>query len=699
MTLLTGAEVFRNYVVDGVPGSGPNPVSKSDATALFTRYESLLNGSAAGLAYATLALLNADLAHAANVLAIVYGDATPANNGLYVKAGTSGAGSWSRIGDLPNGIIRLTVTGGTGDAIIATAPETPTVPGAKLYLLTPTANNTTATTIAVNGGSPVSIKNAFGVDLAAGSLINGSQVLMASAVGNYQLLISAVVDGTAILATVVADMNAAATSATAAAASASALGNQVHQYDTHALAVAATIPSGINGLHIFGYYAIGDGGASSYVKVGSAPSHPGKLQSADGAWWEIKENALNPMMFGAKRDTAGFDSWQAFSDCIATIDAQAGSDSVRHGGQLRLPNGQYETSKPIVSNTPGMRVIGDGELTSVIKAQAGFVGGYVFTHTPSGTAGMAGVGLIGVGIDCNNVANTSGYLGETVYDNIIYDGVRISNLVADQVGFTLQLKSGSALTVCQTIDIRSLFIDKTLVKGTVPAVLIKNCNEITISGSKAWNGYGSTVATWGVAPWFIQDCRAITLIDCSTASATQGFHIYGNTVGCAQVSIINPTIEQISGTILINDCSNPATMQTTDLSVVNPRYQGTIVGGYSLDEVIRGYLEVLNSSVSLSANVSLVTVVADQLSQILDSGTRNMLHSRVNLVEPYESFGNDIVVKPGGNVLLQTELPASGQTSLTIGVFPSGGSFSSKLVLVGAADSGGTGFRALTILN
>jgi hypothetical protein len=42
----------------------------------------------------TLALLNADLAHVADTLAIVYNDATAANNGIYAKVGGSGSGSW-----------------------------------------------------------------------------------------------------------------------------------------------------------------------------------------------------------------------------------------------------------------------------------------------------------------------------------------------------------------------------------------------------------------------------------------------------------------------------------------------------------------------------------------------------------------------------------------------------------------------------
>jgi hypothetical protein len=48
--------------------------------------------------YATLALLNADLAHAAGTLGWVYGDSTTTNNGLYAKTGASGSGGWTFTG-------------------------------------------------------------------------------------------------------------------------------------------------------------------------------------------------------------------------------------------------------------------------------------------------------------------------------------------------------------------------------------------------------------------------------------------------------------------------------------------------------------------------------------------------------------------------------------------------------------------------
>src|SRR5690606_13215520 len=52
-------------------------------------------GGAIGVVKETRALLDADIAHDADTLALVYGDSTDANNDIYVKVGAPGAGSWT----------------------------------------------------------------------------------------------------------------------------------------------------------------------------------------------------------------------------------------------------------------------------------------------------------------------------------------------------------------------------------------------------------------------------------------------------------------------------------------------------------------------------------------------------------------------------------------------------------------------------
>ena len=96
---------FRDYSVDGVPSSGPNNPVKADIRALFAAFAAILDGLGAGsgAAYAgftTQALLFADLNYPANTIGEVLSDSTASNNGLYLKTGASGSGSWTQVSTL-----------------------------------------------------------------------------------------------------------------------------------------------------------------------------------------------------------------------------------------------------------------------------------------------------------------------------------------------------------------------------------------------------------------------------------------------------------------------------------------------------------------------------------------------------------------------------------------------------------------------
>jgi hypothetical protein len=116
-----------------------------------------------------------------------------------------------------------------------------------------------------------------------------------------------------------ADLNAATKAAqdaaAQAAASAAALGNQVHQYDTRALASAATIPSGVALVSVLGWSAAGDFGGGLYKKLGGAPAsvRSWHFHSVDGAWWQLVEVDVNPRMFGAAGNNV-VDDRQAMQD-------------------------------------------------------------------------------------------------------------------------------------------------------------------------------------------------------------------------------------------------------------------------------------------------------------------------------------------------------------------------------------------------
>lgn len=119
-------------------------------------------------------------------------------------------------------------------------------------------------------------------------------------------------------------------------------------FDTVLSVEAANIPSLVNYVRTAGYYTVGDGGGALYKRVSGQPSHAGKVQSADGAWWELAASRLSPRMFGAKGDwtrstLTGTDNGNALRAMLSTSKALGGLPMVIDGrfafsGSLPITN-------------------------------------------------------------------------------------------------------------------------------------------------------------------------------------------------------------------------------------------------------------------------------------------------------------------------------------------------------------------------
>lgn len=97
-----------------------------------------------GPVYGTRAALYADLAWPANSVAHVRADGTPAFNGIYKKSGASGAGAWTRIGDLPSGAVEASQLAALEAAMLLRAPlASPALTGAPTAPTAAPGTNTT----------------------------------------------------------------------------------------------------------------------------------------------------------------------------------------------------------------------------------------------------------------------------------------------------------------------------------------------------------------------------------------------------------------------------------------------------------------------------------------------------------------------------------------------------------------------------
>jgi lysophospholipase L1-like esterase len=125
---------FRDFITDGVASSGAHEVIKSEVRAIGPLIESALGtiglGALVDVLKSTKSLLNADLAHAADTIALVYGDSTDANNDLYIKVGGSGSGSWTNTGALHSaveGVAQPLIDAGVATAVSSVSSVSDTV--------------------------------------------------------------------------------------------------------------------------------------------------------------------------------------------------------------------------------------------------------------------------------------------------------------------------------------------------------------------------------------------------------------------------------------------------------------------------------------------------------------------------------------------------------------------------------------------
>ncbi|MGO7439714.1 hypothetical protein ACC684_11030 [Rhizobium ruizarguesonis] len=224
----TARLVYRDYITDGIPSSGNHKPDKAEIRTLLTGYEAVIAAftSNGGLIFSSLALLNADLVHGANSMAWVIGDATTANNGVYRKNGASGAGSWTRVADLPYSFVKLADAGaGTPNAIQLTS----SIPTSASVIRVSNVFEANAgnVTVSENGDAAKSLLTSSGNQIAAAGLTAGMMIVYVDDGAAFRLLsdqASAAIQAAAEAAAAAAAGSASAASAAAAAAAASAAG-------------------------------------------------------------------------------------------------------------------------------------------------------------------------------------------------------------------------------------------------------------------------------------------------------------------------------------------------------------------------------------------------------------------------------------------------------------------------------------------
>lgn len=216
-----------------------------------------------------------------------------------------------------------------------------------------------------------------------------------------------------------------------------ALNDKQQVYLSRSIAESAHVPTPIDGVRLMGYAAIFDGGGANYRRVTSEPSHAGKFQSADGAWWELAEAVPNVKMFGARGDYV-LSTDAGTNDTTAIGNAWAYALAVT--GRLHISRGTYKYDGSTFDITGNLKVTGDGMHEAIIyyKQEGSFIRRFY-----DGSPGLAGnidyvelsdFGVWGPGADAS-LSYVNNYHGIVIYDVNRLTIRNVQNAYALTMGF------------------------------------------------------------------------------------------------------------------------------------------------------------------------------------------------------------------------------------------------------------------------
>lgn len=324
-----------------------------------------------------------------------------------------------------NRVIRLNnADEGTANNIVVTASVA--IPAAAyqvLYILNVTQENTGPVT--VSGAINRALVTNINQPLPAGYLTPGMAVLCIDTGTELRLLsygdVESVVEDILVQAEAAKDAAELARDQAQNAASDAVSQGNVPIYSTRNAIETLTIPAGISAFRTNGFYAVGDGGSALYKRVSTEPTHAGKVQSADGSWWEIVGSDLSVKSFGAKGEGEA-----GSADAI-----RAALGFLPIGGILRFPAGRYRS--PDIWDRSDISYIGEKmpvyrSDNSALKNGTIIEGRAIF-HGDN-------ICIVNIGVDCGETVCTELYGGAGNDAFVIHDkdlsGVR-KNITAKNI--------------------------------------------------------------------------------------------------------------------------------------------------------------------------------------------------------------------------------------------------------------------------
>lgn len=243
-------------------------------------------------------------------------------------------------------------------------------------------------------------------------------------------------------------------------------------------------------------HTAGTGGGAVYRRAASEPSHPGKIQSNDGAWWEIDEPQITPNMLGAVGD-GSTDDTVAVENALAVAVAQS--------VPVRLVAMYGVTTVDVDYND--LRIEGQGWSTGFVALGAGYAVESVFANRPS-AASLEGVVLANFKISGGDwqTKTGSGIYLERFTRGCVVDHVRCEYLAGDGIylknSWSYSLKRNS-VWLCDGIGINMTAANNGFdvsgchVYGCSQGIVIENAQAGFVGGNASEYNKGTNVVLAG----------------------------------------------------------------------------------------------------------------------------------------------------------------------------------------------------------
>jgi hypothetical protein len=282
---------------------------------------------------------------------------------------------------------------------------------------------------------------------------------------------------------------------------------------------------------------------------------------------------------------------------------------------------------------------------------------------------------------------------EGAYDNTVIENVFVDGLTGTANGISFIPAAGASTSVSQTISAINCYVVGAA-GFTGRAWNLRYVQEMTLVSCKGkGGGEGSGTS------FYLEDCRGIQFYGCSAAISLYGFDIATVSRPTVGVTIHAPTVEGCTNTLRALGTS---TNTIANLSLTNPRKQlaSTIdAGPIGLTYVLTSQLETGTLTVNVNAGCSGVHLVTEDMTKVTDNGSRTSIIAWENASAKLSLRAQTgISLYTGANENAQIVNAGSSQTALILAV-NNGTTTALKRVEVGAADSGGTGYRMLRVVN